>query len=311
MDDEIDLFNAIYLRIKFEQSLGLESLPRDKELVTDIKNALKDKRVNKDSKSTTSVNEPKSQSLEDVEKALQNVKNKHVAKSMKKKPLIEFADIKLDDSTSDKDFLKMELSADEKHETIKNLHDEILRCQRCEVLVNHRNKIVPGAGNIDSPLVFVGEAPGADEDREGIPFIGRAGKKLTEIIEKGMGIPRKEVFICNVLKCRPPKNRDPQPEEIENCHGFLSKQIKIIKPKVIFALGAYAARFMTDNKPTFPLGKLRGEFHKYKDTDILIAATYHPSYLIQYYTKENRQKVLDDTNMVLNYLKKQGIYPWW
>ncbi|MCD4656537.1 MAG: uracil-DNA glycosylase [Planctomycetes bacterium] len=308
MDAEIDLFNAIYLRIKFEQSLGLESLPRDRELVREIKKSIKNIR---NEKTASSAKEYKSASLEDVEKALQNVESKHVAKSMKKKPLIEFADIKLDDSTSEKDFVNMELSANEKHEAIENLHDEILRCQRCEMLVTNRNKIVPGDGNINTPLVFIGEAPGADEDREGIPFIGRAGKKLTEIIEKGMGIPRKEVFIGNVLKCRPPKNRDPQPEEIENCQGYLRKQIEIIKPKVIFALGAYAARFLTEKKPSFPLGKLRGEFHKYKDTDILIAATYHPSYLIQYYSKENRQKVLDDTNMVLNYLKEQGIYPWW
>ena len=121
MDDEIDLFNAIYLRIKFEQSLGLESLPRDKELVADIKKAINDKRLKQGSK-TTSANAKNAPSLEDVEKALEKVQNKHVAKSSKKKPLIEFADIKLDDNLSEKDYSKMELSADEKHEAIKKLH---------------------------------------------------------------------------------------------------------------------------------------------------------------------------------------------
>ena len=305
MPEEIDLFHAIYQRLKFEQSLGLDSLPRNKELVSEIKNALKNAKTSKPSDEKPAGNG----SFAEAEKVLAQIQDKRTGK-VKTKPKIEIADISIDDLTSDKDFTKMNLTPEEKKTKIDELHRKILQCQRCDVLVQNRNMIVPGDGNINSPLVFVGEAPGADEDREGIPFIGRAGKKLTEIIENGMQIPRKEVFICNVLKCRPPGNRDPQPEEIENCRGFLKKQLEIIHPKVIFALGAYAARFLLDKKPTFPLGKLRGEFHKYEDTDILVAATYHPSYLIQYYTKENRQKVYEDTMMVLNYLKEQGIYPW-
>jgi len=157
--------------------------------------------------------------------------------------------------------------------------DEIQRrlgaCQRCPLHAT-RNTIVFGEGNPHAPLVFVGEAPGADEDRLGRPFVGKAGQLLTKIIE-AMGLTREDVYICNVLKCRPPGNRTPLPEEVESCRGFLEQQLEVIKPEVICALGSSATRALL--KTEAPITALRGKYFEYRG--IPCVPTYHPAYLLR------------------------------
>ena len=153
---------------------------------------------------------------------------------------------------------------------------EVSQCTACDELAATRNKTVFGVGNPNAKLVFYGEAPGADEDRQGEPFVGRAGKKLNEIIE-AMGIQRKDIYILNTIKCRPPGNRNPSPEEQVNCSGFLQRQLEIIKPDYIVCLGAIAARSFL--KVTTSIGELRGEFHL--QGNIKVLCTYHPAYILR------------------------------
>lgn len=150
------------------------------------------------------------------------------------------------------------------------------QCGAC-ALGATRTNLVFGTGDPCAKLVFVGEAPGAEEDRQGKPFVGRAGQLLTDIIEKGMSLARSEVYICNVLKCRPPENRNPLPGEVEACEPYLIRQLEIIRPKVICALGTYAAQTLL--KTTETIGRLRGRWHFYHG--IPLRATYHPAYLLR------------------------------
>ena len=167
-------------------------------------------------------------------------------------------------------------------------------CTLCET----RAQTVFGTGNPRSPLMVIGEAPGGDEDAKGKPFVGRAGKLLTDIIEKGMKYKREHVYIANVLKCRPPHNRNPQPEEIEACRGYLEKQIEIINPKVILAVGLFPAQWMTGQKR--PIGKLRGQVHEINGRKVI--CTYHPAYVLRNYTVETRKKVHNDVLLVVEIL---------
>jgi DNA polymerase len=187
-----------------------------------------------------------------------------------------------------------------KQSQLDALREHIGDCPLCPVLVRNRKRIVFGDGNPDAELMFVGEAPGRDEDIQGIPFVGRAGQLLTSIIEKGMNIPRKEVYIANILKCRPPNNRDPEKDEVANCTPFLNAQLEIIKPKVIIALGRYAAMYLTGE--TGALGRLRGRFHSYNDIPVM--PTYHPAYLCRNYSEHNRRAVWEDVQQVLKFIGK-------
>lgn len=182
---------------------------------------------------------------------------------------------------------------------LRALREFIGDCQRCPILVRNRTQIVFGVGNPHADIMFVGEAPGADEDAQGIPFVGRAGQLLTNIIEKGMGLRREDVYIANILKCRPPNNREPQPDEVANCTPFLHEQLAIIKPRVIVALGAYAARYLTGS--TTPISKLRGTFYYYRDIPVM--PTFHPAYLLRNYSPENRRMVWEDMKKVLAYVR--------
>lgn len=175
------------------------------------------------------------------------------------------------------------------------LREEVLACKQCPILVKNRTKIVFGAGNIQAKLVFVGEAPGRDEDQQGIPFVGRAGQLLTKIIE-AMGLTRQEVFICNVLKCRPPENRAPAPDEVINCSPFLKRQIELIKPRVICALGNHACQALlrTDKG----ISQLRGSFQSYEGIPVM--CTYHPAYLLR--NPAEKRKVWEDMKKVLQKL---------
>lgn len=159
--------------------------------------------------------------------------------------------------------------------TLETTRQVLGECTRCK-LHPHRTQIVFGVGRPQADLVFVGEAPGADEDAQGEPFVGRAGQLLTRMIE-AMGLRREEVYICNVLKCRPPNNRTPEADEIASCEPFLIAQLKAIKPKLICALGAIAASALLKTKT--PLSKLRGRFHDYHGIPLLVS--YHPAYLLR------------------------------
>lgn len=159
--------------------------------------------------------------------------------------------------------------------TLPETRQVLGECTRCK-LHPHRTQIVFGVGDPQADLVFVGEAPGADEDAQGEPFVGRAGQLLTRMIE-AMGLSRQEVYICNVLKCRPPNNRTPESDEIASCEPFLIAQLKAIKPRLICALGGIAVSALLKTKT--PLSRLRGTFHDYQGIPLLV--TYHPAYLLR------------------------------
>jgi uracil-DNA glycosylase family 4 len=157
------------------------------------------------------------------------------------------------------------------------LSKEVAACVRCPQLASTRTRTVFGEGSPTARLMFVGEAPGADEDRTGRPFVGRAGMLLTDMITKGMGLSREEVYIANVLKSRPPDNRPPAPEEMENCLPYLERQIEIIRPEFLCLLGKTAASALL--KTALPLGRLRGKWYRFRDIPTIV--TYHPSALLR------------------------------
>ncbi len=191
-------------------------------------------------------------------------------------------------------------TAKSKSDLLSDIRAELGDCQRCK-LCEGRNKIVFGSGNPEADLVFVGEGPGADEDAQGLPFVGRAGKKLTEIIEKGMQLDRQQdTYICNIVKCRPPGNRDPERDEVDACKPFLVKQLKAIQPKAIVALGKPAATTLLGR--AVAITKERGTWHEYEGIPLML--TFHPAYLLRFYTVENRRAVMDDMNKVLERLRE-------
>jgi uracil-DNA glycosylase len=162
-----------------------------------------------------------------------------------------------------------------KDDTLLKIRADIGDCTRCK-LHKGRNKIVFGDGNPKAELVFIGEGPGADEDMQGLPFVGRAGKLLTQMIE-AMGLQRKDVYICNVVKCRPPENRAPEPDEVATCSPYLLRQIDVIQPKVIVCLGAVAAKTLLET--TKGISQFRGQWLQWRGRKLM--ATYHPAYLLR------------------------------
>ncbi|MFO8013456.1 MAG: uracil-DNA glycosylase family protein [Phycisphaerae bacterium] len=174
-------------------------------------------------------------------------------------------------------------------EALRRIADEVATCPRCPELVENRTNTVPGQGDPRADLMFIGEAPGADEDREGLAFVGRAGQLLTKMIE-GIGMTREAVFIGNVIKCRPPGNRNPAPEEEANCFPYLARQIEVIRPKVIVALGGVAAKYLLQTSDG--ITRLRGRFYPFKGAQLM--PTFHPAYVLRNYTKDTRRKVYDD-----------------
>ena len=165
----------------------------------------------------------------------------------------------------------------ERTDRLRVICADVARCARCAELASSRTQTVFGSGNPTSELVFVGEGPGADEDAQGLPFVGRSGKLLTDMIEKGMGIPRDSVFICNVVRCRPPQNRNPHPDEAAACRPFLDATLDVVRPKFICCLGSIAAKNLLD--VDVPIGRLRGKVHDYRGMKVI--CTYHPAYLLR------------------------------
>ncbi len=177
------------------------------------------------------------------------------------------------------------------------LADELNRCTAC-TLAPGRTHIVFGVGDPNARVVFVGEAPGRDEDLSGEPFVGRAGKLLTDIIEKGMKVPRSAVYICNTVKCRPPDNRNPTPTELATCEPFLIRQLAAIRPRVIVALGKYAAQSLC--RSDTPITRLRGNWHDYEGMAVM--PTFHPAYLLR--NQSAKKEVWADIQAVLKRLKE-------
>lgn len=186
-------------------------------------------------------------------------------------------------------------SIGETDSTLGEVKKELGDCRRCP-LASGRLNIVFGEGNEKAQLVFVGEAPGEDEDAQGRPFVGRAGQLLTKIIV-AMGLRREDVYICNILKCRPPGNRNPKDEEIAACEPFLIKQLGVLRPKVICALGAFAAKTLLKNET--PISALRGNFHSYQG--IKVMPTFHPAYLLR--NPGAKKQVWEDVQVIMGELK--------
>ncbi len=174
---------------------------------------------------------------------------------------------------------------------LEEIRGDIGDCVRCKLCRLGRKQIVFGVGNPDADLMFVGEAPGRDEDIQGIPFVGRAGQKLTQIIE-AIGLKREQVYIANVIKCRPPENRNPEPDEVEQCEPFLFRQVDTIKPKVIVALGTFAARSLL--KTMDPISRLRGRVFDYRGAKLV--PTFHPAFLLR--NPSCRREVWEDMKKV-------------
>ena len=188
------------------------------------------------------------------------------------------------------------------NDTLDQIRLDIGDCKRCR-LCEARNKIVFGSGNERSALVFVGEGPGADEDEQGLPFVGRAGQLLTQMIEntatkEGIPIRRPDVYICNVVKCRPPENRTPLPDEMEICGQFLFRQLEMIRPKAICVLGATAMKALLNTKEG--ITRSRGKWHKWRDIPVMV--TYHPSYLLRQYNQQAKREAWEDLKTVLHFV---------
>jgi len=187
-------------------------------------------------------------------------------------------------------------------DTLEKIRETIGDCKRCR-LCEQRSKIVFGSGNQHAKIVFVGEGPGADEDAQGLPFVGRAGQLLTQMIEntaakEGIPIKRADVYICNVVKCRPPENRTPLPDEMEICGEFLFRQLMTIRPRAICALGSTAAKALLATKDG--VTRLRGHWHKWRDIPVMV--TYHPSYLLRPYNQNAKREAWEDLKTVLHYV---------
>jgi DNA polymerase len=182
-------------------------------------------------------------------------------------------------------------------EALNEVRSDIGDCTRCKLSGLGRSQVVFGVGSPSADLMFVGEAPGADEDLQGIPFVGRAGQLLTKIIE-AIGLKREDVYIANVIKCRPPQNRNPEPDEIETCEPFLFRQIDIIKPKVIVTLGKFAAHTLLRRED--PISRLRGKVFDYRGAKLI--PTFHPAYLLR--NPASKREVWEDMKLVRSLLRE-------
>jgi uracil-DNA glycosylase family 4 len=183
-------------------------------------------------------------------------------------------------------------------EALAAVRADIGDCTRCKLHTLGRSQVVFGVGNPQADLMFVGEAPGADEDIQGIPFVGRAGQLLTKIIE-AIELKREDVYIANVIKCRPPQNRNPEPDEVETCEPFLFRQIDLIKPKVIVALGKFAAQTLL--RTDAPISRIRGRVFEYRGAKLI--PTFHPAYLLR--NPSSKREVWEDMKLVKSLLKSE------
>jgi uracil-DNA glycosylase family 4 len=185
------------------------------------------------------------------------------------------------------------------------LRASIESCTRCRLAAG-RTQIVFGDGNPEADLLFIGEGPGEQEDLQGVPFVGRAGELLTTMIERGLGIPRACVYICNIVKCRPPQNRTPLADEVNACRGFLDAQIDAVQPKVIVALGKPATSLLLGRDVS--ITRVRGTWQDYRGTPVM--PTFHPAFVLRQYTPENRRLVWEDLKAALARARERGgVFP--
>lgn len=180
--------------------------------------------------------------------------------------------------------------------SLEEVREVLGECTRCKLAKLGRTNVVFGVGNPAADVMFIGEGPGADEDRQGEPFVGKAGQLLTKIIEGGMGLSRADVYIANIVKCRPPQNRDPEPDEVETCRPFVEAQIRLIQPKVIVTLGRYASQTLLGT--TTSMTQLRGKWQEYDG--IAVMPTFHPAYLLR--NPAGKRPVWEDIQEVLKFL---------
>jgi DNA polymerase len=222
-----------------------------------------------------------------------------VREYVEKQLQLGFTELELNEPERDSPYANLDLPA---------LTTDATGCIKCP-LHETRTNVVFGVGDPNADLMFIGEAPGADEDMQGEPFVGRAGQLLTQIIESGMKLKRSEVYIANVLKCRPPGNRNPEPNEVETCSPYLIRQIELIQPKVIVALGSFSAKMLLDTK--IGITKLRGEFHTCDVPGLrvlphkkppVIMPTYHPAYLLR--NPNAKREVWEDIQKVIAFLEQ-------
>lgn len=186
------------------------------------------------------------------------------------------------------------LTIEQRKKELKVLVDKVCQCARCPELASARTQTVFGVGQVGAELCFIGEAPGADEDAQGEPFVGAAGQLLDKIIA-ACKMKREEVYICNIIKCRPPGNRTPLPNEAANCREFLERQLELIQPKFICALGSTAAKYLLNTSQG--IGQLRGRFHDYRGIPVI--CTYHPAYLLPHRSPGKKKDVWEDMKMLL------------
>jgi uracil-DNA glycosylase family 4 len=189
---------------------------------------------------------------------------------------------------------KAALTLEQRRIAIDTLSKEVADCQRCTGLCTTRTQTVFADGQVGAELCLVGEAPGADEDRQGVPFVGAAGQLLNKILA-ACGLRREEVYICNVLKCRPPNNRTPRPDEIGNCRDYFVRQLDLVRPKYIVALGGTAAQSLLGTNQS--LGRLRGKFHDFQGIPVMV--TYHPSFLLPHRSPEKKRDVWEDMKWLM------------
>jgi DNA polymerase len=213
--------------------------------------------------------------------------------TVEKTPGVNLAESEQPDSHPESSPVPFHASAGD---ALKAIREDIGDCTRCKLHALGRKQIVFGVGNPNADLMFVGEAPGADEDIQGEPFVGRAGQLLTKIIE-AIGLKREDVYIANVIKCRPPGNRNPEPDEVEQCEQFMFRQVDTVKPKVIVALGKFAAQALL--KTSDPITRLRGREYKYREA--ILMPTYHPAFLLR--TPSAKRDVWEDMKRVREILK--------
>jgi len=195
----------------------------------------------------------------------------------------------------------LEISPWGEHPTLADVRAALGECTRCR-LAEGRNRIVFGDGAPDADLLFVGEGPGEQEDRQGLPFVGRAGELLTQMIEKGLKVPRSAVYICNIVKCRPPNNRTPLSDEVAACRPFLDGQIDAVRPKVIVALGKPATSLLLGRDVS--ITRVRGIWQDYRGHPVM--PTFHPAFLLRQYTAENRRLVWEDLKSALGRARELG-----
>jgi len=185
--------------------------------------------------------------------------------------------------------------------TLASVREALGECTRCR-LAEGRSRIVFGDGDPEADLLFVGEGPGEQEDRQGLPFVGRAGELLTQMIERGLGIPRACVYICNIVKCRPPRNRTPLADEVTACRPFLDGQIDAVGPKVIVSLGKPATALLLGREVS--ITRVRGTWQSYRGIPLM--PTFHPAFVLRQYTPENRRLVWEDLKAALGRARELG-----